>query len=106
MAKVFKRVGGMSIERYMAMHPGVQLELRGHATTIARKASANLAALPKRSGDAHSHIEVSHGDIDYYVELNDDRGWDGAMAIERGRTQTHPHGGANVLGRAIGRSGE
>lgn len=80
--EVFTHVNGEEIERFIARHRDVQEALETEARGAAAIAEGVLAS-HHHSGD--SYIEVEHGDIDWYVTLNDTRGQAAAAAIEFGR---------------------
>jgi hypothetical protein len=69
-------------DEYFAKLPGVRSALRRTAHAGAARASAILAA-HHHSGDAE--INVTHGELDYFVNLDDTRGQSAAAAIEYGR---------------------
>jgi hypothetical protein len=48
----------------------------------------------------HSYISVTRGDVDSFVNLNDERSQEAAAAIEFGNK--YGGGGVDVLGRAFG----
>lgn len=82
MAVVYKGVGRRNVEEIVARHVEVQTDLENRAWAIALRAEAELLA-HKQDGDAY--IDLVHGDIDYYVVLDDSRGLDAALSIEFGR---------------------
>lgn len=88
MAELYEKgkiVGGgeMNLEEVVARHVVTQDALSTKAGSVERKASAVLAA-SRYSGDAK--IRGAHGDIDYYVVLDDTDGLSAALTIEYGRT--------------------
>lgn len=84
MAEVFKRVKGQKIERIIARVAVVQSALKVEAVNAAQRAEVLLDTRSKvRTGT--STIDVEKGDIDYYVVLDDTRGFGAAMSIEYGR---------------------
>jgi hypothetical protein len=68
MAEVYPRVGGMKIERLIALHETVQGRLDSEVQKAFYKAEARKA-LHFETGN--SYISISEGDIDRYLELND-----------------------------------
>jgi len=72
-------IGGVQLEEYLANMDGVQGALKDVAKE--RAAVAHGVLLTHRDkGD--SKIEVEHGDVDWYVDLNDESGDNAAWAIE------------------------
>ena len=69
-------------DEYFAKLPGVRAKLAETAHKGAARAEAILVA-HRHSGD--SRITVTHGELDYFVNLDDTRGQRAAAAIEYGR---------------------
>jgi hypothetical protein len=88
-AEVYRRVRGQKIQRFIATQPGVQAATRGQARAIAELAQGVLA---EHVHFGHSRITMEHGDVDWYVVLNDERGQRAAIAIEYGRSEGAPNG--------------
>lgn len=82
MAEIFRRVDGMVLEELVAHAEVVQDRLDFHAFDIAVRAEETLI---EHRLEGHAAIEVSEGDIDKYVWLNDEAGDEAAMSIEYGR---------------------
>lgn len=78
---IYPTVKGQVIQRYLAERGDVQRQLRKHANAGARVARAALSKAKVRTGD--SQVYVAHGDIDYYIVLDDTAGENAAWAIER-----------------------
>lgn len=84
MAEVFRTVNGRKLTKVMATHREVQERLKVEADFRAQIAAGLLEHEPKvRTGD--SQIVTEHGDVDYYVVLDDTRGLQAALSIEFGR---------------------
>jgi hypothetical protein len=69
-------------DEYFAKLPGVRAKLAETAKAGAARAGAILDAHHYRG---HARIEVSHGELDWFVALDDTRGQHAAAAIEFGR---------------------
>lgn len=69
-------------DEYFAKLPGVRGEIRRTANAGAGRAEGVLAA---HRAEGHSRITVTHGGLDYFVNLDDTRGDRAAAAIEFGR---------------------
>ncbi len=82
MATIYRGSGRRGIEYIAAMHVDTQHELETRAWEIALRAEANLLA---HKADGHAEILLLHGDVDYYVALDDSRGLNAALSIEFGR---------------------
>lgn len=82
MASVQRVVEGRPIQEWLAGTNDVQDALSREAAAATARAEGLLAE-HHDSGDAT--IERSHGDIDEYVILSDERGQSAAMSIEFGR---------------------
>lgn len=82
MAKVNRTVEGRPIQEWLAGTNMVQEALSKEAAAAAARAEALLEE-HHYSGDAS--IERSHGDVDEYVILSDERGQRAALSIEFGR---------------------
>lgn len=82
MAEILKKVNGRKLTKIIAVHQGVQDYLEEVTFEIAVRAEE---ALIEHRQDGHSKIDVEHGDVDWYVVLDDERGQDAAMSIEFGR---------------------
>lgn len=83
MAVVYEKMGDESLDAWVAHLPGVRATLKRTAHAGAARASAILAA-HFHSGD--SEINVTRGiELDYFVNLDDQRGQHAAAAIEYGR---------------------
>lgn len=84
MAVVYNRMGGkgMKVEEFVAHHVDVQEEVEARAFEVAARAEVLLM---EHRQDGHASIDIEHGDIDWYVVLNDERGQDAALSIEYGR---------------------
>lgn len=67
----------------LAHHPDVQANLKRRASRVAERAAARHAA-HRDTGD--SYITLEHGDVDWYIVLNDERGLEHAWNIEYGQT--------------------
>lgn len=91
-----------SIERRLAVLPGVKSKRQAAAENIGAKARSNLAA-HRRTGD--SSIKVEHGPVDSLIYLNDKA----SLSIEFGHgTYIRKDGavipeveGLHILGRAV-----
>lgn len=70
-------------ERPLARSRAVQEYLREITFEMEAKAKADL--VKNHTAKGHAYIEAKHGDIDWYIVLNDDRGQEAAMSIEFGR---------------------
>ncbi len=111
MAEVFKRAKGMKVEKVVALHERPQNWIDTEANRIGNRAKRNLA---QHRHEGHAYIEVTKGDVDRWVTLNDERGQSAAMSIEFGRNATmNDEGelsggmrGLAVLRRAAGIYGE
>lgn len=104
MAEVYRYVNGVKFEKFLALEPGVQRSTYGHA-----RAAAELAqgVLDEHAAQGHSYITMEHGDVDWYVVLNDERGQRAAAAIEYGRgpgAKNGPSRGVYALALAFGLS--
>lgn len=73
-------MGVKKLNRLLAHRPEVADALQHHANAIGRHAEANLAARPEHEANG-AKIEVSHGDVDWYISLVDPN----ALSIEFGR---------------------
>jgi hypothetical protein len=82
MAQVFKRVNGRKLTKIIATGDGVQNYLEEITFEMAVRAEQSLI---DHRQDGHSQIDVEHGDVDWYVVLDDERGQDAALSIEFGR---------------------
>ena len=69
-------------DEYFAKLPGVRRVLSRTAKDGASRAEAILAA---HRYQGHSRITVTRGGLDYFVNLDDTRGYPAAAAIEYGR---------------------
>lgn len=69
-------------DEYFAKLPGVRAKLRTTAYAGAARAEAVLDA---HRAQGHARITVTHGTLDYFVNLDDTRGQRAAAAIEFGR---------------------
>lgn len=94
MSEVFRRVNGEKLERLIARTQEAQDGVRKKAEYRAARATLILKI---HRHDGHSRIELRHGDIDYHIILNDERGQKAAMTIEFGRRG----GGRDSTGRLI-----
>ena len=81
MAKViiYDTVDGLQTEKFLALLPKVQRKLYEHAQLMFLEAT-DILSLHKDKG--HSYIGMEHGDVDYHVTLNDERGDYAAAIIE------------------------
>lgn len=79
---------------------GVTGAVRAKADQGAARASAVLAA---HRYEGHSEINVTHGDVDSFVNLDDSRGQRAAAAIEFGRSRGRggSTAGVGALARAF-----
>jgi len=77
--------------------PGVRAAVMQTAQKHAAIARGHLLA---HRAEGHSRITVTRGDVDAFVNLNDERGAPAAAAIEFGNK--YGGGGIDVLGRAFG----
>ena len=84
MAEIYEEVHGMTIDAYIAHMPGVRAKLR---TTAAAGAARAEAILNAHRYQGHARITLTHGDLDWWVGLDDTRGQRAAAAIEFGRTR-------------------
>lgn len=82
MAEVYRSIKGKPFADWLAHTKMVDVALRMHATARAGRAASYLAA---HRDQGHSFIEVEKKKLDYWVQLNDERGLFGAMSIEFGR---------------------
>ncbi|GGU41470.1 hypothetical protein GCM10010211_00560 [Streptomyces albospinus] len=82
MAKVYRSIGGRSIEKVIAVNDGVQAELTVRAFEIGVRAEEILL---RHRADGHAEIDIEAGDNNRYVILSDDRGQKAALSIEYGR---------------------
>jgi hypothetical protein len=82
MAHLYQNVKGRPLAKFIAQLPEVQAEVERRTFEIAVRAEALLLE-HFYSGDAY--IEIEHGDIDWYVVLNDEAGQKHALSIEYGR---------------------
>lgn len=88
-----------SCDETVAHLPGVRLAVSAKAEEGAARARAILGAHRKTG---KSSIDVTHGELDSFVNLNDPGG--DAMSIEFGRTGARGHGrsqGVHALGGAF-----
>jgi hypothetical protein len=69
-------------DEYFAKLPGVRAELAKTAKAGAARAEAILDA---HRYQGHARITTSHGELDWWVSLDDSRGQSAAAAIEFGR---------------------
>jgi len=69
-------------DEYFAKLPGVRRTLARTAHQGAARAQAILAA---HRYQGHARITVTRGELDYFVNLDDTRGYPAAAAIEYGR---------------------
>lgn len=87
MAKAYRWVKegpgrGMEIQKAMAYQEDVQAKL---AYTASYRAARAQTILKMHRFANHSFIQLVHGDVDYHIILNDERGQKAAMTIEFGR---------------------
>ena len=103
MAEVDRNFHGRAFAEGLAYWEPVQGDLHDRATAMERIARSLLA---QHRSEGHSFIELEHGDVDYWVILNDTRGQQAAMSIEYGRGPNENGEGAmaplNILHRATG----
>lgn len=64
------------------------------------KAAVARGVLLAHRAEGHARIDVTRGDVDSFVTLNDERGLHAAAAIEYGNR--YGGGGVDALGRAFG----
>jgi hypothetical protein len=81
--------------------PGVIAEVSQVAKDAGKEAEVLLA---EHRVKRHARIEVTHGSVDSFVSLSDERGQRAAAAIEYGRSggKRGPSQGIFVLHRAFG----
>jgi hypothetical protein len=94
MAEVYRRVGGMKTEKFLAKLGEVQDELDDRALEIGTRAEALLAE-HYAEGDASIDIEV--GKVDRYIILDDEA----ALSIEYGREDNPETGQGGMEGLYI-----
>lgn len=103
MAEVDRTFLGMDFQEGLAHWGPVQDWLEGYVRAAAGPARSELAA---HRHEGHSFIEVEHGDIDWHLVLNDERGLRAAMSIEFGRGPDENGKGASdglfILHKAMG----
>lgn len=97
MATVDRRVGGKPIQEWLAKTTFVQDALSDEAADAAARAESLLA---EHHDSGAATIERSHGDVDEYVILSDERGQKAAMSIEFGRGPDE-HGRGQMQGLFI-----
>ncbi|MFF4528179.1 DUF5403 family protein [Streptomyces sp. NPDC001407] len=85
MAHVESEIGGRRLEKWLAVHKGVQAELTARAFEIAVRAEEILV---RHRADGHAEIDIEAGDNNRYVILSDDRGQKAALSIEYGREES------------------
>jgi hypothetical protein len=98
MAEVYDYPNGEQLERLIARHVKVQAKLDQVTLKAALKAERELNRARHRSGN--SRIGIEHGDIDWYVYLEDP---DQVIRTEDGEVYIQP-GAANVI--EYGRPGD
>jgi hypothetical protein len=74
--------------------------IRAVQHTAQKHAAVARGLLLAHRAEGHSRITVTRGDVDAFVNLNDERGERAAAAIEFGNK--YGGGGIDVLGRAFG----
>lgn len=82
MARIYQGIGRRNIEHVIAVNDGVQAELEARTFEMAARAEVLLI---EHRADGHAAIDIEHGDVDWYVVLDDERGQEAALSIEYGR---------------------